>query len=113
MIQRGEVWWAALPEPTASEPGFRRPVIIIQSDGFNRSRIRTTVAVALTTNLRLGDAPGNLLLAAEESGLPRDSVVNVSQVVTLDKTFLTERVGRLGERAMLRVEDGVREILAL
>lgn len=113
MIQRGDLWWAELPKPTASEPGYRRPIIIIQSDGFNRSRIRTVVAVALTTNLRLEAAPGNLLLTAEESGLPRDSVVNVSQIVTLDKTFLTEKVGHLGERVMLRVEDGVREVLAL
>ncbi len=113
VIARGEVWWAELPEPTASEPGFRRPVIIIQSDDFNRSRIRTVIAVALTTNLRLEAAPGNLFLAAEQSGLPRDSVVNVSQIVTLDKTFLTEGVGCLGERVMLRVEDGIRKILAL
>lgn len=113
VIQRGELWWAESPRPIASEPGYRRPVLIISSDGFNRSRIRTVVAVALTTNLRLEEAPGNLLLTAKESRLPRDSVVNVSQIITLDKTFLTEKVGHLRERMMLRVEDGIRTILAL
>jgi mRNA interferase MazF len=113
VIQRGEVWWAALPEPAASEPGYRRPVLVVSSDEFNRSRIRTVIAGVLTTNLRLAAAPGNVLVAAGESGLPRDSVVNVSQVVTVDKSFLVERAGRLGSRAMLAVEDGLRTALAL
>ncbi len=97
----------------ASEPGYRRPVLIIQSDDFNLSRIRTVVAVTLTTNLRLAEAPGNLLLAAEDTGLPRDSVVNVSQIITLDKTFLTERAGHLDDRAIASVEEGIRLVLAL
>lgn len=102
-----------MPESAPSEPGYRRPVLVVQSDDFNRSRIRTVVAVALTTNLRLEAAPGNLLLTREETGLPRDSVVNVSQVVTLDKTFLEERVGRIDAQAMLAVENGLRLVLAL
>jgi mRNA interferase MazF len=113
VIQRGEVWWAELPEPAASEPGYRRPVLVVSSDEFNRSRIRTVVAAVLTTNLRLVAAPGNVLVAAEETGLPRDSVVNVSQVFTVDKSFLAERVGLVGSRAMLAVEDGLRTVLAL
>ncbi len=113
MIRRGEVWWAGLPEPAASEPGYRRPVLVVSSDEFNRSHIRTVVAAVLTTNLRLAAAPGNVLVAAEETGLTRDSVVNVSQVVTVDKLFLAERVGLVGGRAMLAVEDGLRTVLAL
>jgi mRNA interferase MazF len=113
VIRRGEVWWAGLPEPAASEPGYRRPVLVVSSDEFNRSRIRTVVAAILTTNLRLAAAPGNVLVAAGETGLPRDSVVNVSQVVTVDKSFLTDRAGLVGGRAMLAVEDGLRTVLAL
>ena len=113
VIRRGEIWWAELPEPSASEPGYRRPVAIVQSDDFNRSRIRTVVAVVLTTNLRLEAAPGNVLLTARDTGLPRDSVVNVSQLVTLDKTFLTERVGRLSDGVMLLVDVGIRTVLDL
>jgi mRNA interferase MazF len=113
VIWRGEVWWAALPEPAASEPGYRRPVLVVSSDEFNRSRIGTVIAAVLTTNLRLTAAPGNVLVAAGEAGLPRDSVVNVSQVATVDKSFLVERAGRLGSRAMLAVEDGLRTALAL
>lgn len=113
LVRRGEVWWAELAEPVTSEPGYRRPVLVVSSDDFNRSRIRTVIAAALTTNLRIAEAPGNVLVAALETGLPRDSVVNVSQVVTLDKSFLVERVGRIGARAMLAVEEGLRTALAL
>lgn len=113
MKGRGEVWWVELPEPVASEPGYRRPVLIVQSDDFNRSRIRTVVAAALTTNLRLAAAPGNVLVAAGDTGLPEDSVVNVSQIVTVDKTLLSQRVGRIGGHAMSAVEDGIRTVLAL
>lgn len=110
---RGEVWWAELPEPVASEPGYRRPVLIVQSDDFNRSRIRTVISVVLTTNLRLAEAPGNVLVTKENTTLPRDSVANVSQVITLDKIFLMERVSRVSERIMMSVEDGLRTVLAL
>ncbi len=95
MITQGEVWWADLPPPKGSAPGFRRPVVVIQGDAFNRSAIRTAVCVPLTGTLRWADAPGNVLLAARSTGLPRDSVANVSQVVTLDRSILVERAGKL------------------
>ena len=112
-MERGEVWWAELPDPVASEPGFRRPVVIVSSNAFNRSRIRTVLAVVLTSNLRLLEAPGNVLLAATESGLPKDSVANVSQVVTLDKGFLSSRSGRVPPRAMKAIDEGLRLVLML
>jgi mRNA interferase MazF len=110
---RGEIWWADLPTPVASEPGDRRPLLIVQSDAFNRSGIRTVVGVVLTSNLRLAAAPGNIMLTAAETGLPRDSVVNVSQIITADRVFLTERIGQVTERVMSDVEDGLRTVLAL
>jgi mRNA interferase MazF len=112
-MQRGEIWWADLPQPVASEPGYRRPVLIVQSNDFNRSRIRTVIATILTTNLRLAQAPGNVLVTAIETGLPRDSVINMSQVITIDKSFLTEQAGQVSEVIMLRVEEGLRLVLAL
>jgi mRNA interferase MazF len=113
VIERGEIWWASLPEPTGSEPGWRRPLLIVQSDAFNRSRIHTAVAVVLTSNTRLGSAPGNVLLPAADTGLPRDSVANVSQIITIDKRFLTERVSRLTAAKLRRVEDALRLVLSL
>jgi mRNA interferase MazF len=101
VISQGEVWWADIPQPTGSEPGFRRPVVVIQGDALNRSRIATVVCVPLTSNLKWADAPGNVLLAARSTSLPKDSVANVSQIVALDKALLTERVGKL---SMARVE---------
>jgi mRNA interferase MazF len=95
VIAQGEVWWADLAEPSGSEPGFRRPVVVVQGDAFNRSRLSTVVCVALTSNLRWAEAPGNVLLSARLTGLPKDSVANVSQLVTLDREALTERVGVL------------------
>ncbi len=112
-MRRGEIWWAELPEPLASEPGYRRPVLIIQSDDFTRSRIQTVIAIVLTTNLRLAAAPGNVLVTANDTSLPKDSVVNVSQITTVDKSFLTMRVSQVDDRIMLLVEDGVRTVLAL
>lgn len=112
-MERGTVWWAQLPEPIASEPGFRRPVIIIQSNAFNRSRIRTIVVVVLTSNLRLAEAPGNVMIPATDSGLPKDSVANVSQIITLDRIFLTEKCGRMPSRIMKTLDDGVRLVLSL
>lgn len=113
MIARGEVWWASLPAPRGSEPGFRRPVLIVQADAFNRSRIRTVVTVALTSNLRLADAPGNVLLDAQSTGLDKDSVANVSQLVTLDRSFLRERVDSLPAPSFAKVEDGIALVLGL
>ena len=110
---RGEVWWVALPDPIASEPGFRRPVVLVQSDAFTRSRIRTVLAVLITSNERLALAPGNVSLPAQVSGLPQDSVVNVSQIVILDKTFLLERRGRLPDATIQQIEEGLRVVLGL
>jgi len=112
-MERGEIWWAELPDPTASEPGFRRPVVIVQSNTFNRSRIRTIIAVVLTSNLRLAEAPGNVLIAASDSGLSKDSVANVSQVITVDRTFLTERCGRLPGHLIRSIDEGLRLVLSL
>lgn len=95
MIRQGQVWWADLPAPAGSGPGFRRPVLIVQGDSFNRSRIATVVCAPLTSNLRWAEAPGNVLLQAEWTGLPRDSVANVSQIVTVDRSLLSEYVGFL------------------
>jgi len=113
VVERGQVWWAELGEPGGSEPGFRRPILIVSSDAFNRSRIRTVIAVVLTANLRLVEAPGNVLMPAEATGLPKDSVANVSQVVTLDKEFLTELAGRIKGPLLSDVESGLRLALSL
>ena len=113
VVQRGEVWWAALGEPRGSEPGFRRPVAIVQADSFNRSRIRTVVAVVLTSNMRLLDAPGNVLLPSNDTGLPKDSTAVVTQVITLDQDYLTERAGRIPSRLMARVDAGLKLALDL
>ena len=95
VISQGEVWWADLPAPAGSGPGFRRPVVVVQGDALNRSLIATAVSVPLTGNLRWADALGNVLLSARITGLPKDSVVNVSQIVSLDKELLTERMGKI------------------
>ncbi len=113
VIRRGEIWWASLPTPTASEPGFRRPILVIQANSFNQSRIQTVVAVAITSNVKLAQAPGNVLLSAKGSGLPKPSVVNVSQIISLDKTFLEKRVKILAKRDLAMVEEGIRLVLSL
>jgi mRNA interferase MazF len=112
-IQRGEIWWAELPKPRRSEPGYRRPVLVVQADSFNQSRIHTVVVAAITTNLELADAPGNVLLPMRSAGLPRDSVVNVSQLLTLDRMFLTEHAGTLPPRLQRAVDEGLRTVLQL
>ena len=112
-MERGEIWWAELPDPAASEPGFRRPVVIVQSNAFNRSRIQTIIAIVLTSNLRLAEAPGNVLVPTSHSGLPKDSIANVSQVITVDRTFLTERCGRLPPHLIKSIDDGLRLVLSL
>jgi len=112
-IQRGEIWWADLPEPRRSEPGYRRPVLVVQADSYNRSRIQTSIVAVITTNLDLAEAPGNVLLPARVSGLSRDSVVNVSQLLTLDRSFLSEQVGTLPPRVQRSVDAGLRTVLQL
>ena len=113
VIQRGDIWWASLAGTAGSEPGYSRPVLIVQSDDFNRSRIGTVIVVAITSNTRLAAAPGNVLLSSKVSGLPKDSVANVSQLITLDKSFLTASVGKLGSRELAAVEAGLHLVLAL
>ena len=112
-MRRGEIWWASLPEPSGSGPGYRRPVVIVQANSFNESRIQTAIVAVVTSNLRLADAPGNLLIPASKSGLRKDSVINVSQLITIDKTFLTERVGRLNSPQLQAMDAGLRLVLAL
>ena len=111
MIAQGEVWWADLGEPVGSEPGFRRPVVVVQGDSFNRSRIATVVCVALTSTLRWAEAPGNVVLEAKLTGLPNDSVANVSQLVTLDRRALIERVGVLPDDKLELVLFGIDVVL--
>jgi mRNA interferase MazF len=112
-MERGAVWWAELPQPAASEPGYRRPVIIIQANSFNRSRIKTIMVLVVTSNLRLADAPGNVSLPAASTGLPKDSVANVSQVITIDKSFLVEECGRIPSVLMRAIDEGLRLSLSL
>ena len=112
-MKRGDIWWANLPTPAASEPGYRRPVLVVQSNDFNRSRIGTVLALAITSNLRLAAAPGNVSLPRRGTGLNRRSVINVSQLVTLDRQFLTERAGRASDGIMSQVDDGLRLVLHL
>jgi mRNA interferase MazF len=107
VIAQGEVWWAELPEPRGSEPGYRRPVVVVQGDSFNRSALRTAVCVPLTSNLRWADAAGNVLLSSGATGLPRDSVANVSQLLTVDQTTLTDRVGRVPQSSLALVLRGI------
>jgi len=111
VIAQGEIWWADLPLPTGSGPGFRRPVLVVQGDSLNRSRVATVVCVPLTSNLRWADAPGNVLLAARATGLPKDSVANVSQVLALDTNLLAERVGKLSRVKTELVLSGIDIVL--
>jgi mRNA interferase MazF len=111
VISQGEIWWADLSEAAGSGPGFRRPVVVVQGDALNRSRIATLVCVPLTSNLKWADAPGNVALSARLTGLPKDSVANVSQVVTLDRSFLTERIGKLPRVKLELVLAGIDVVL--
>lgn len=112
-MRRGEIWWAALPEPSGSGPGFRRPLLIISANSFNDSRISTVIAAVITSNLHLADAPGNVRIPARGTGLAKPSIVNVSQIITVDKSFLTERIGRLNPRMLAEVDDGLRLALSI
>lgn len=111
VITQGEIWWADLPAPAGSGPGFRRPVVVVQGDALNRSRIATVVCVPLTSNLKWGLAPGNVTLPARVTGLNRDSVANVSQIVTIDKDLLSERSGRLSPSKLELVLAGIDVVL--
>ena len=108
---RGEIWWATLPTPRASEPGYKRPVLILQSDAFNNSNINTVICVIITSNIALARAPGNVMLSKKDSNLPKRSVINVSQIVTLDKSYLTECVGTISKNILNKVENGIKLIL--
>lgn len=111
VIAQGEIWWADLPAPTGSGPGFRRPVVVVQGDALNRSRISTAVCVPLTSNLTWAGAPGNVLLPAPLTGLPKDSVANVSQIVSVDREFLTERMGKVPRAKLELLLSGIDVVL--
>jgi mRNA interferase MazF len=112
-MKRGELWWALLRDPTGSESGYRRPIAIIQSDDFTASRLHTVIGAAVTSNTRLAFAPGNLFLRRREAGIARDSVINVSQLLTVNKAVLTERIGRLSLKRIQELDAGLRLALAL
>lgn len=111
MIAQGEIWWADLGEPVGSAPAYRRPVLVVQGDALNRSRIATALCVPLTSNLRWAEAPGNVLLKLRETGLEKDSVANVSQLVAVDRAMLTERAGRVPARKLALVLAGIDVVL--
>ena len=112
-MKRGEIWWASLPAPTGSGPGFRRPVVVIQSNPFNQSRIATVIVAVITSNLALADAPGNVRIGRAESGLAKPSVVNISQLYTLDRELLSQRVRALPAEIVRNVNEGLRLVLGL
>jgi mRNA interferase MazF len=111
MVNRGEIWWVDFAEPTGSAPGYRRPALVVASDRFNRSRIATTIVAAITSNTRLADAPGNVALP--DDLLPKPSVVNLSQLLTLDRGLLDRRIEVLAAATMRRVDEGLRLVLAI
>ena len=112
-MNRGEIWWADFGQPFGSEPGYRRPVLILQADSFNRSRIQTVVVVPLSTNTALTLAPDNVLCRPRETGLKKASVANVSQLTVIDRGRLADKAGVLSVRLLTQVEDGVRQLAAL
>ncbi len=113
VIRRGEIWWTTLPAPVASEPGYRRPIIVVQANEFNHSNIATVIAIVITSNIMLAQAPGNIFLPQNVSGLPKDSVVNISQIITVDKTLLSECVGSLPQKYIRQIEDSIHLVLSL
>ena len=113
VVLRGEIWWASLPVPRGSEPGYRRPVVIVQSDAFNRSEISTIVVAAISSNLRLAEAPGNIYLKRRDSKLPKDAVIDVSRLLTLDKRCLVEKVGQLSHKHLLEMDEGLKVTLSI
>jgi mRNA interferase MazF len=111
VVSQGDVCWASLPDPTGSGPGFRRPVVVVQGDAFNASGLATVVVVPLTSNLRWSSAPGNIVLSRQRTGLARDSVANVSQIVAIDRAILDERVGRLSMDDLALLLSGIDVVL--
>ncbi len=111
VISHGEIWWADLPSPSGSGPGFRRPVVVVQGDALNRSHIATVVCVPLTSNLKWALAPGNVRLSTRLTGLPKDSVANVSQIISVDKALLTARVGKLPRSKLELLLSGIGVVL--
>jgi len=111
VISQGEIWWADLPSPTGSGPGFRRPVVVVQGDALNQSRIGTAVFVPLTSNLKWRDAPGNVVLTSKVTGLARDSVANVSQILTIDRELLTECAGKISHARVHLILAGLDVVL--
>ena len=111
-MKRGEIWWASLKPPEGSGPGYRRPVLIVQANSFNESRISTVLVSVITSNLALAQAPGNVRISKSDSALPKASVVNISQILTIDRQFLSERIGTLPGRVMDRVNEGLKLVLS-
>lgn len=111
VVSQGEIWWADSPSPFGSGPGYRRPVVVVQGDSLNRSRLSTVVCVPLTSNLKYAEAPGNVLLTARATGLPKDSVANPTQIVSLDKEILTERIAKLSKGAVASILSGIDVVL--
>ncbi|NOY73562.1 MAG: type II toxin-antitoxin system PemK/MazF family toxin [Gammaproteobacteria bacterium] len=112
-MKRGDVWWAALDEPMGPEPGYRRPVVIVSSNEFNKSKIKTVLVTIITSNLRLADSPGNFSISKKESGLSKESVVNISQILTLDKSFLSKKLGKLPSNKIMVLNEGLRLVLSI
>ena len=112
-MKRGEIWWATLDEPAGSGPGYRRPVVIVSSNDFNKSNISTVLVAIITSNLHLANAPGNFSISKKESGLTKESVVNISQVLTLDKSFLTKKSGKLPAKKITSLNEGLKLVLSI
>jgi len=113
VVKRGEVWWASLGEPRGSEPGYKRPVVIVSANEFNKSTIKTVIVAVITSNLRLAEAPGNFSISKKDSGLAKESVVNVSQLLTLDKSFLVEKSKKIPELKIIRLNEGLKLVLSI
>lgn len=112
-MQRGQIWWADLGDPQGSQPGYRRPVLIVQDAHFNQSRLATVIVLSLTSNLRYQEMPGNIFLSRQDSGLAKDSVINITQISTIDKTWLDEYVIELSWTIMSQVDEGLRLVFGL
>ncbi len=113
VVKKGEVWWASLGEPRGSEPGYKRPVVIVSANEFNKSTIKTVIVAVITSNLRLAEAPGNFSVSKKDSGLAKESVVNISQLLTLDKSFLVEKSKKIPELKLIRLNEGLKLVLSI